>query len=186
VGQYWQIYNETKKEMLNPWAFGEVAKLHEWPMDGPGGMHTALVVLLLDVSSLGEGGGDFNFRDAPKKLQALAGSWRGDRISIVGDYSHLTEFGGYAVGEKNPGQDFEDAYKDISKAMVELMSYDRALAQWGLCGSMVTPAHVWQDTQYKPWGDAPDKRKPTLASVNGWGEETKPTLAPDMIFRREK
>jgi hypothetical protein len=173
MGQYWKIYNETKKEMLNPWAFGEVAKLHEWPMDGPGGMQTALVVLLLEKSSLGDGGGDFDFEAAPDKLRGFIGWWRGDKISIVGDYSHLPEFSVEA---------WEDAYSDISKLMVELMSYEVWLPKYGMCGQLVTPKHKWQERQHKPWGNTPDTRKPTLASVNGWDQEKEVVLAPDMIF----
>jgi hypothetical protein len=122
MGQYWCIYNETKKEMMNPWDFGEVAKLYEWPMDGPGGMQTALIILLLEKSSLGDGGGDwYGLSDAPSPYNELIGSWRGDAVSIVGDYSHLPEFG----GEENEG--WEEGYKDISKSMVELMKYEHGM-----------------------------------------------------------
>jgi len=119
VGQYWKIYNETKKEMLNPWSFNEVAKLREWPMDGPGGMQTALIVLLLERSSLGDGGGDWDFEDAPAKLFGFVGWWRGDKISIVGDYSHLPEFS---------AEDWEDAYSDISEDVYALLQYEKCLS----------------------------------------------------------
>jgi hypothetical protein len=168
MGQYWCIYNETKKEMMNPWGFGEVAKLHEWPQDGPGGMQSALVVLLLEKSSLGDGGGDFDFSEAPQALQDRIGSWRGDRVSIVGDYSHLAEFGG---DSDNP--DWPE-YKDISKEMVELMSYEPYL-QRGLCGRMVTADLEYQD-EYDP-----AERKPTLAEARGW-ENQKVNMNPDMII----
>ena len=127
MGQYWKIYNETKKEMLNPWAFGEVAKLHEWPMDGPGGMQTALVVLLLEKSSLGDGGGDFDFEAAPDKLRGFIGWWRGDKISIVGDYSHLPEF-----SDSNVEDDWEAAYSDISEDMAKLLKFEPLVARYGL------------------------------------------------------
>jgi hypothetical protein len=170
VGQYWQIYNETKKEKLNPWDFGEVAKLHEWPMDGPGGMHTALIILLLEKSSLGDGGGDFNFEAAPMGLRGYVGWWRGDKVSIVGDYSYRPEF---SEGE------WEDAYRDISRDMVELMSYEVFLPREGLCGAMVTPEHKWQDRQYDINGKG---KKPTLASANGWDVEKEISMAPDFII----
>jgi hypothetical protein len=129
VGQYWIVVNETKKEMLNPWSFNEVAKLHEWPMDGPGGMQTALIVLLLEKSSLGDGGGDWDFENAPAKLYGFVGWWRGDSISIVGDYSHRPEFS---------AEDWEDAYSDISESMVALMKYEPCL-----CDD--TPPHLAPD-----------------------------------------
>ena len=118
MGQYWQIYNETKKEKLNPWDFGEVAKLREWPMDGPGGMQTALIILMLEKSSLGDGGGDWTgLESAPEGLYGYVGYWRGDRISIVGDYSHLPEFQG----------EFDEGWRDISKDLMELMKYEPCL-----------------------------------------------------------
>jgi hypothetical protein len=119
VGQYWKIYNETKKEMLNPWGFDEGAKLKEWPMDGPGGMQTALIVLLLEKSSLGDGSGDWSFEAAPDKLRGFIGWWCGDKVSIVGDYSHLPEFS---------AEDWGNAYSDISENMVALMKYEPCLA----------------------------------------------------------
>ena len=117
MGQYWQIYNETKQEKLSPWKFDECAKLYEWPMDGPGGMQSALVVLLLEGSSLGDGGGDFTFENAPPELFARIGSWRGDKVSIVGDYSHLAQY----------GNGFSEEYTDISSDLFALMQYEKGL-----------------------------------------------------------
>lgn len=122
MGQYWQIYNETKHEKLNPWDFDEVAKLKEWPLDGPGGMQSALVVLMLEKSSLGDGGGDWTFENVPDGLRGFIGWWRGDKISIVGDYSHLPEFS---------AEDWEDAYSDISKDVCALLKYESCLADKG-------------------------------------------------------
>ena len=131
MGQYFQVYNETKHEKLNPWDFGEVAKLHEWPLDGPGGMQSALIVLLLEKSSLGDGGGDWTFEDAPDKLRGFIGHWRGDAISIVGDYSHLPEFSDNNVDDDWEDDDWEAAYSDISASLLALLAYEPCLARQG-------------------------------------------------------
>jgi len=172
MGQYWQIYNDTSDEKLNPWAFGEVAKLHEWPQDGPGGMQSALIILLLEKSSLGDGGGDYDFSAAPAELQeAYIGAWRGDSIHIVGDYSHLEEF-----GEGAETDEWEAKYHDISEKMVELMSYEPAL-QRGLCGNMVDAEHKYQN-EFDP-----AKRKPTLAEANGW-VKPRVSMNPDLVITK--
>jgi hypothetical protein len=178
VGQYWLIYNETKKQKMNPWDFGEVAKLHEWPQDGPGGMQSALVILLLEKSSLGDGGGDYFFDEAPAELAELIGSWRGDRVSIVGDYSHLDEFGGgeWDYEAKPDGNPWQDEYTDISKQMAELMSYEPALKR-GLCGGVVDPQHKWIGYQYNWEGEQKETLTDSLKI-----EQSKPQLAPDMVI----
>jgi hypothetical protein len=133
-------------------------------------MQSALVLLLLEKSSLGDGGGDYFFDEAPAELTELIGSWRGDRVSIVGDYSHLEEFGD--DGEKS----FDHDWTDISKQMAELMSYEPALKR-GLCGGVVDPEHKWIGYQYRWEGE----QKETLADSLKL-EQSKPQLAPDMVI----
>ena len=138
MGQYWKIYNESKKEMLNPWDFDEVAKLHEWPLDGPGGMQSALVILLLEPSSLGDGGGDFDFSAATDELRGYIGHWRGDAISIVGDYSLLPEF-----SFDNSAEEEDRQYHDISKDVYALMQHEPYLKKRGGARPTMAPDMVF-------------------------------------------
>jgi len=102
MGQYFQIFNHTKKEKLHPHIFGDGLKLMEFGSSGMGTM-LGLAVLLRD--STGNGGGDFQFNPVE---DSLVGSWAGCEISIVGDYD---DSGIY----DNPN------YYDISYDVVELL-----------------------------------------------------------------
>lgn len=78
MGQYYKIVNPAKRQYLNPSEFGDMLKLGAFGNSQYGTMF-ALSVLL--ASGNGEGGGDLN------SSSPLIGSWAGDRIYILGDYS---------------------------------------------------------------------------------------------------
>ncbi len=82
MGQYFRLVNLDKKEFIDPWAIGGVAKLWEWCVNNQAGV----IPFLLRKSNEG-GGGDIS------KDYYAAGRWAGDRIVLVGDYdeSHLFE-----------------------------------------------------------------------------------------------
>lgn len=75
MGQYFRAVNLDKKEFVDPWAIGGVAKLIEWCANNQAGIFP----FLLRQSNEG-GGGDI------QKEYATAGRWAGDRITLVGDY----------------------------------------------------------------------------------------------------
>lgn len=84
MGQYWQVFNLDKKELLNPHAFGEGLKYREWVGSGMS-VSAALSMLLTDGSSMGDGGGD-------TKPNEYMGRWIGDRVVVIGDYTHIDEY----------------------------------------------------------------------------------------------
>lgn len=81
MGQYHYLVNINKRQFIHPHRIGNGLKLYEqirWPYSTA----TALVMLL--AGSNGEGGrgsGDF------RATHPLIGSWAGDRIAFIGDYS---------------------------------------------------------------------------------------------------
>lgn len=106
MGQYHLTINLDKREFLSPHTLGDGLKLLEQGLSGPGGITTALHVLL--AVSNGRGGGDYNdgveYRysmdpaGGPGKsetirhpfadlAESVVGRWGGDRIAIVGDYA---------------------------------------------------------------------------------------------------
>jgi hypothetical protein len=107
MGQYFKIVNEDKKEVVNPWDIGGVAKFWEW-LANP----QARVFVWLLRQSDGDGGGDIG-TDERERYQTL-GRWAGDRITLIGDYdsSGLWDI---AATKDADGKPLEDAaYTDIS------------------------------------------------------------------------
>ena len=68
MGQYFYVVNEDKREYLHPHVFGDGMKLGELR-----GTLRALAWLLADND------------DVPRPHREL-GSWKGDRITVAGDY----------------------------------------------------------------------------------------------------
>jgi hypothetical protein len=81
MGQYHVSVNLDKREYIHPHALGDGLKLVEQAGSGPGGVGSALNLLL--AASNGYGGGDFGAPDP----NGVVGRWAGDRIAIVGDYA---------------------------------------------------------------------------------------------------
>ncbi len=81
MGQYHVTANLSKKEFVHPHALGDGLKLIEQAGSGPGGIGTALILLL--AASNGYGGGDFDVEDSNE----VVGRWAGDQVAIVGDYA---------------------------------------------------------------------------------------------------
>ena len=120
MGQYHLTVNLDKREYLSPHALGDGLKLVEQGLSGPGGIPTALHVLL--AVSNGRGGGDYNaginYRSTtPDEVpegaevvgeyggrvtwvertpfadlaESVVGRWGGDRIAIIGDYAQYED-----------------------------------------------------------------------------------------------
>ena len=140
MGQYYRIINLDKKEFLNPYAFGDGAKLLEFGASGSGEM-CGLAILLADGN--GQGGGDlFVPEDAPESVKNAVGSWAGDRIVISGDYA---EAGRFIEGEKTLYQMCKDGeFKDISDLVIEAMCHDECL-----CRELVQRVH-WRKNEELP------------------------------------
>lgn len=77
MGQYFRAVNETKREYVDPWDIGGLAKLFEWCANRQAGIFAYLL-----RKSNETGGGDI---DDPMTAQ-FAGRWAGDKICLVGDY----------------------------------------------------------------------------------------------------
>ncbi len=78
MGQYHIVVNLDKREKIHPHVLGNGMKLWEQLASHPG-TGAALIVLLASASN-GDGGGDLSTENP------IIGSWRGDRIAMVGDY----------------------------------------------------------------------------------------------------
>ena len=79
MGQYHNFVNLTKREFVRPHDVGDGLKLMEWSADG--GMLGVMQLLL--TTSAGRGGGD----GWDKAKDPIVGSWAGDQVAVVGDYT---------------------------------------------------------------------------------------------------
>jgi hypothetical protein len=94
MGQYFKLVNYDKKQAVNAWEIGSVAKFLEWCWN------TAdLLCFLLRKSDQG-GGGDVG---KPENYPHL-GVWAGDHVALVGDYDSSGDF---------QNVDFEDISKEL-------------------------------------------------------------------------
>jgi hypothetical protein len=85
MGQYHILVNLTKKQFVHPHQIGNGLKLHE-QIGFDCSTSTALTMLL--AVSNGRGAGDFSTN------HPLIGSWAGDAIAFVGDYSEKADIKG--------------------------------------------------------------------------------------------
>jgi hypothetical protein len=85
MGQYHVAVSLRAREFVHPHSLGDGLKLAEQAGSGPGGVGTALIVLL--AASNGYGGGDFRGPDP----NGIVGRWAGDRVAIVGDYAEPSD-----------------------------------------------------------------------------------------------
>ena len=101
MGQYWTMKNLDKRQSLSTHAFGCGLKYLEQWFSGP--LYTALMVLLTDLSSLGDGSGDFKLDRAQEFLKQfitpIIGRWANDRVVFSGDYIEA---------------DYDNEFEDIS------------------------------------------------------------------------
>lgn len=84
MGQYHRLVNLDRTEFLDCHALGDGLKLAEQVSSGPGGVASALLVLL--AASNGRGGGDLP-DDMATEEDRVVGRWAGERIAMVGDYA---------------------------------------------------------------------------------------------------
>ena len=89
MGQYHRLVNMDRQEFLDCHALGDGLKLAEQVSSGPGGVASALLVLL--AASNGRGGGDLP-DDMATEENRVVGRWAGQRIAMVGDYAEDDDF----------------------------------------------------------------------------------------------
>lgn len=120
MGQYHYICNWTRREYLNPHAFGESLTLKAIAL-GKGGTLTALCYLLSHPEKRSRA----DFTPGPK----YAGRWRLDALAIVGDYARDNDLPEYNAGSDGP-HDEEDrkGWVDISGGVYkEINEYNPGL-----------------------------------------------------------
>lgn len=114
MGQYYLVANLDKEEFLYPNHFGGDRQLREIALSSPG--ITAGLAALLAAGN-GKGSGDI-CSDSP-----LIGSWAGDRIAIIGDYSDSDEVLGVTY------QTIMDSWADISREVIVAICQDEEFEQ---------------------------------------------------------
>ena len=110
MGQYFEIVNIDKKEMLHPHCFGDGLKFWEIAVSDCG--------ILAGLSLLIHQSGDLSgmpthgqVKDGVLLKEAILGSWAGDRIVMVGDYDDSNLYG-------------DESYKNISHEVLEILESD--------------------------------------------------------------
>lgn len=111
MGQYYKVFNKTKKEYLDPHTFGNGMKLMEFTSDGRGVLQGLSILL---ANGNGRGGGDHH------SDSQIIGSWSGDNITIDGDYADDT------LWDKlnKDGENYEKGWKDISMDVYRVLLQD--------------------------------------------------------------
>ena len=118
MGQCYRIVNIDKKEYLNPYVFGDGAKLLEFGSSGSGTM-CALACLL--ANSNNRGGGDL------RSENPLIGSWAGDRIVIAGDYAIKGDPA--ETADTTLYDQCRESFKDISRVARDMICEDSYIAE---------------------------------------------------------
>lgn len=119
MGQYYQVVNLDKKELLHPHEFTDGLKLLEF---GSGGLTmTGLAVLL--ACSNGRGGGDLHSENP------IIGSWAGDRVVIMGDYAEPDDYPNLTQKTIDEVWGENRKYKDISIEVLKALCEDEYIKQ---------------------------------------------------------
>jgi len=116
MGQYHYLVNLTKKQFVNPHNIGNGLKLHE-QIGFDCSTATALTMLL--ACSNGRGGGDFQSKSP------LMGSWAGDKIAFIGDYTEKGDIKGVnTVNIYKACSANAKGFRDISLEVCKMMSQE--------------------------------------------------------------
>ena len=154
MGQYWNFLNLDDGECLSTHDFGRGLKyLEQW---FSGALHTALMVLCTDTSSLGHGGGDFHISDAPPELvqliEPVLGRWAGKRIVFAGDYTEVEE---HKNDEDEDGTlNFTDITSQTAIAVWAMVAADMARTSCEIDSSIADRLLQFLNenvVSYKPW-----------------------------------
>jgi hypothetical protein len=123
MGQYHIPVNLTKKQFINPHRLGCGLKQIEQVWAYPG-TSTALLVLLF--SSNNRGGGDLqaDYLNPDEPVDSIIGSWAGDEIAIIGDYSEDTDLAPQHHASTiydRCHEGAEDGYTDVTEAVAKVI-----------------------------------------------------------------
>lgn len=121
MGQYHVTTNLSKKEFVHPHALGDGLKLIEQAGSGPGGIGSALILLL--AASNGYGGGDFCTADP----NGVVGRWAGDQIAIVGDHAEPEDLA--PEHEAEIVYDLCSTAEEVSEQAIHLADYAKRSSQ---------------------------------------------------------
>lgn len=115
MGQYWHPVNLDKKQRLDPHKLGSGMKAWEQLASAPG-VGAALIVLLMTGAAGGSrGGGDL------KGGNPIIGSWAGDRIAFVGDYSEDSDLPSYPKFSEVYA---DKSFLDITEQVIEVIEQE--------------------------------------------------------------
>ncbi len=103
MGQYFRAVNVSKKEYVDPWDIGGLAKLWEWCAGKISGIFPYLF-----RKSNEHGGGDIDNPDPE-----FAGRWAGDQVYLVGDYDESDLFQKAEEEFTNISQPLTKEYNDF-------------------------------------------------------------------------
>lgn len=108
MGQYHQLVNVDKKEVVHPHELGLGLKQWEHIGDFHGTLADAMYILMM--TSPERGGGDL-------PMTGISGRWVGDRVLVVGDYTEDSD----VPSIPNAGSLYResDSYTDISELVAK-------------------------------------------------------------------
>jgi hypothetical protein len=112
MGQYHKIVNLTKKQYIHAHDLGGGLKAYE-QVGYPDSPSTALFMLL--TCSNNRGGGDF-------PPHSLIGTWAGDKIAVIGDYSEPGDIEGVDAKLVYKTINESDEYTNISPQVRDMLS----------------------------------------------------------------
>jgi len=164
MGQYHYLVNINKRQFIHPHRIGNGLKLYEqirWPYSTA----TALVMLLAASSKDGgRGGGDFHAE------HPLVGSWAGDRIAFIGDYSRPDDI---------PACNAERIYAECNAACSfrEDKKAEKSRRRWTNISAQVREM-MSAEFNIRYVGDG------WLDIVGGRKGRVAPALAPDLVISR--
>ena len=108
MGQYHQLVNVDKKEVVHPHELGLGLKQWEHIGDFHGTLADAMYILMM--TSPERGGGDL-------PMTGISGRWVGDRVLVVGDYTEDSDVP--SIPSAGLLYRESDSYTDISEMVAE-------------------------------------------------------------------
>ncbi|KAK9915533.1 hypothetical protein WJX75_000399 [Coccomyxa subellipsoidea] len=131
MGQYWDLFNLTKRETVSPRSLGSGVKLYEITNNRPG----VPVALLLLVAAI------------PGVKHPIVGRWAGDRIALIGDYAEEDDMAPEVWDGAKPN-DFKE-YFNISYLHFSLCTLDLKEALHTSTLGMGAPVNLCELAQVK-------------------------------------
>lgn len=123
MGQYHELVNLDKMEVVHPHALGHGLKQWE-QVATPAGMGDVMYVLL--TASPARGGGDL------EEVEGVTGRWVGDRIVVVGDYTEDSDIPNAPMpaSELYGSEQLTDISAEVAHAMGKIFGYTYSGEGW--------------------------------------------------------